>query len=597
MNPADGVPRITPARQWGPLVLVVVLLFGVGIAATVKGHGPDGTATASTGKGTAQDVAKGWQTNPVLPITYAEAAKAGTADSYDWGAECDTKTGRLKIPSVYAPPCTPKWGGDKPWKDMGGKVHADNGGATSPGVTADTINVVYYQASAQDLYSTASALGVLDDPATMAKQVQKVIEMDNQLYELYGRKVKLTIYQGTGNGTDPTAARADAIKVATDLKAFASIGGPSQTSAYADELAARHVLCIACGAAVPDAAFQKNAPYMWGTFPTPEQFVRSAFDFGAANLWNRPARFAGDPAMRSKTRSIGVVYYEQSPPVFNAVRDTTLAHYKKLGYNATIILTYLLDTNTLNSQAQTIVGKLKDAGVTTVVFLGDPLMPMYLTQQATKQNYAPEWVITGTVFTDTTAAARLFDPTQWAHAFGVSSLPARGKPQLSDPWRVYKWFFGTDPVAKRSQQFLGPMLQELYIGLHMAGPDLTPETYAGGMFRYPPSGGDPADPADPRISFGFHGLFPNADYVGPDDFTVVWWDKSVSGPDEQDKPGTGMWAYVDGGKRYLLGSKPPQVGDSVLFNPKGAVTLFDKLPKDSTPPSYPAWPGSPAAGG
>ncbi len=71
----------------------------------------------------------------------------------------------------------------------------------------------------------------------------------------------------------------------------------------------------------------------------------------------------------------------------------------------------------------------------------------------------------------------------------------------------------------------------------MAGPHLTPTTYAGGMFRYPPSGGGPTNP---RISFGFHGQFPNADYVGVDDLTAAWWDAEAEGPDEQGKPGVGM---------------------------------------------------------
>ena len=187
---------------------------------------------------------------------------------------------------------------------------------------------------------------------------------------------------------------------------------------------------------------------------------------------------------------------------------------------------------TLSSQAQTIIGHLKADGVTTVVFLGDPLMPKFLTSQAASQDYHPEWVITGTAFTDTTAAARLYDPTEWAHAFGTSTMPARGKPELQDSWRLVKWYTGADPIAKKSQAFLGPALLEAFIGLHMAGPDLTPFTYAGGMFNYPPSGGGATEP---RISFGFHGQFPQADYVGADDFTVVWWDANAVGPDEQDK--------------------------------------------------------------
>ena len=599
-SPASGDPsghgRPSALVTWGPLALVVVLLLVVGAIATAKGRSSTPAAATQPG-GAGGDTTTGpksWAKNPVLPVTYADAKKAGTLDQYDWGDHCDPKTGRLKIPSVYSPPCTPVWGGTKPWKDTGGTVHADNGGATAPGVNGTEITVVYYVPSPQDLFSTAAALGVLDQPAVLAKQVEQSVKEFNRLYELYGRQVKIVKFQGSGDGVNPTAARSDAIKVATRYHAFASIGGPSQAAAYADELAKRHVLCIACGFVVPDSNFQKNAPYMWGVFPTPEQFVSGVFDFGIANLWNKPARYAGDPALRDSKRVIGVVYYEQSPPVFTNVRKQTLAHYAKLGYEAKSTQTYLLDLATLDSQAQTIIGHLKADGVTTVVFLGDPLMPKYLTEQAASQNYHPEWVITGTVFTDTTAAARLYDPTEWAHAFGTSSQAARTAPQLQDPWRVYKWYYGTDPVATKSQGFIGPAMQELFIGLHMAGPDLTPKTYAGGMFNYPPSGGTKADP---RISFGFHGQFPNADYVGVDDFTVVWWDAKAVGPDEQNKVGPGMWAYVDGGARYLLGTKPPKIGDGVLFDKAGSVDLYKQVPSDSKTPSYDPWAGFPTASG
>ena len=66
---------------------------------------------------------------------------------------------------------------------------------------------------------------------------------------------------------------------------------------------------------------------------------------------------------------------------------------------------------------------------------------------------------------------------------------------------------------------MGPVVQQLFIGLHGAGPNLNAETFAGAMFRYPPSGGGPTTP---RVSFGFHGLFDEPDWVAVDDFTNVW---------------------------------------------------------------------------
>ena len=580
-------PALSPVRRFGPAVLVVALVLGAGLVATAKGNGTtvDGAKTPTV------SAARKLVHNPDLPVLYSQAKKAGTLDQYDWGDRCDPKTGRLAIPSVYAPPCVPVWKGDKPWKNQGGKVVVTNGGATAPGVTADTITVAYYQPSPQDISATLQAFGVLDEPAVARQGVKDLIDAANGMFELYGRKVVFKPFQASGDGKSPATARADARKVALDMGAFASIGGPTQTSAYQDELARHQVLCIACGYSTPDSAYQKNAPYAWGQLASPDQLLYGVFDFGTKNLFNRPASLAGDPKMRTKKRVFGIVHYEQDPPVFGKLQAEATKKYEAQGYKAKDVLTYLLDLNTLPKQAQAIVGRLKADGVTSVVFLGDPLMPKYLTEQATKQNYFPEWIVTGTVFTDTTAAGRLYDQKQWAHAFGASSLPALTKPELSEPWRLYKWWYGKDPKAKKTLPLMGPVVTQLFLGIDLAGPNLSAKTFAGGLFRYPPSGGGPSTP---RVSFGFHGLFDKPDWVGVDDFTLVVWDAKAKGPDEQDTQGTGMWRYANGGKRLLLG-EVPKIDD--LFNAGGSVTILDKVPKEDQVPDYPPWPGSPADAG
>jgi len=42
--------------------------------------------------------------------------------------------------------------------------------------------------------------------------------------------------------------------------------------------------------------------------------------------------------------------------------------------------------------------------------------------QATKQEWFPEWFITGAVFQDIAIFARSYDQQQFAHAFGESNL-------------------------------------------------------------------------------------------------------------------------------------------------------------------------------
>ena len=92
-TPHDGSgrpwPQLTPAQRFGPLVLVVVLLLGAGMVATVKGgptgkadSGPGGT-TGGTGTKPGED-GDPWSSAGDLATIYSEADEAGTlADFYN----------------------------------------------------------------------------------------------------------------------------------------------------------------------------------------------------------------------------------------------------------------------------------------------------------------------------------------------------------------------------------------------------------------------------------------------------------------------------------------------------------------------------------
>lgn len=575
MSPAERPwPHLNPLRRWGPVAVVVAVLVAAGVVATVNTTTGDKAATSAAGS------ANNPADNPDLPVTYQMAQKQGRVGDEKWSTGCDHKTGRLAVPLVYTPPCV--------------AVHTgDNGGATAPGVTATTITVVVYEAPPGDLASALQAQS--DPPDVVFATEQKLVEEFNHLFTMSGRQVKLVRFQGTGISTDETAARADAIKVADDLHAFASLGGPGQTDAYENELAARDVMCVGCGVSVTDATFQKDAPYMWGTGATPDQLLRGALNYISQRVNNRPASFAGDPAMRTKKRVFGIVHYDQDPPVFKGLTAELEKEYEAKGLKAVVSDTYLLDLARLPDEAATAIAHLKAAGVTSVIFMGDPIMPIYLTKAATAQNYFPEWIVTGTVLTDTTTLARLYDPKQWAHAFGVSSLAVPLPQKETDAWKLYTWYWGQEPAAAKTIGVIEPGIFLLFLGIHMAGPKLSAVTFQGGLFRYPPTGGGPAHP---RISFGNHGVSPTPDYVGVDDISEIWWDANAKGPDEQGKDGTGHYRYANGGKRYLPGQVPKT--DSDAFKTAGSVVGFDnanQLPPDDRPPNPPPWPGSPAAAG
>lgn len=597
-TPADAGrpwPKLSPVQRFGPLFAVVALLMGAGVVATVKGGdaqtvnaGDSPGVTPGAGGGDGGDGGDGgqtdpWSSNPDLPITYAEADDDGTVGDVDWGDRCDETTGRIMIPSVYAPPCVPAW------DDSG-----DNGGATTKGVTAEEIVIAYFIPGPQDLLGLAEALGVFDDAEMRISLMEDLAEFANASYETYGRKVVIKPFRGTGDGKNPAQARADARKVAEDLGAFASIGGPTQSLAYQEELARRGVLCIACSPSAPDSIYQDLAPYNWAVLASPDQILQGVLDFGVANLFGKPAIHAGEPSMHDKTRTIGVVHYEQDPPIFGDLTQRMQERYRAMGAEADATISYLLDTSTLAQQAQGIISRLKSEGITSVVFAGDPFMLIDLTAAATRQNYFPEWIITGTVFTDTTSVGRLLDQQQWANAFGASSSPARGRPEESEGWRLYKWFHGVDPEAKKSLPTSWPPVQLLFTGIHMAGPNLTAESFAGGMFRVPPSGGGPTTP---QISYGDHGMFEQLDFVGIDDFTVVWWDDVLEGPSEQQVVAPGMWRFPLGGQRFLM-SEPQGLDVELLFQDvPESPGILPEIPESDQTPDYDPPPGSPAAGG
>ena len=114
-------------RKWGPLVVVVVVVAAVVGLLLSRGSGDD-TASSTT---TASSGGSGSAALPKGVVSYSAAKADGTAGDIDWGKRCDTDTGVLAIPIFPAPECYKPFSGD-------------NGGATSTGVTADSVKLVVY---------------------------------------------------------------------------------------------------------------------------------------------------------------------------------------------------------------------------------------------------------------------------------------------------------------------------------------------------------------------------------------------------------------------------------------------------------------------
>jgi hypothetical protein len=556
-------------KRYGPIVAIVVVIGVIVLIASL--HKSSNKSNVSTANTTASNGSS-------LPLTYQEAQAKGDASKIDWGPHCDTTTGRIKLPLVGAPQCVEPWDSTK-----------SNGGATYQGITATTIKIAQYVGQNDPLQQALiGGTGATTDPAAYQKTAVGFLNAFASQIEMYGRKLDIVPVKATGTPEDQTAAIADATKIIQEIKPFAVIGGPSQAPVFWQRIAKAHILCIGtCATADSEAHINADAPYVWPASISPEQSDDLTAELICKQLANKDATYAGDTSMHSKPRVWGYIQAQTTEGQFNARNARFFAEIKnQCGVTIKAQSTYTFDVSQAQEIARTIVNKMKAAGVTSVIVSTDPLIPANFTKEATAQNYFPEWVIGPTVLADTTLFARTFDQQQWSHALGIAIPPARGPRIESESYNLYKWYTGEEPPANGQQIPYGDA-SIFMIGVHLAGPNLTPLTFEQGMFRYYPA---PGSALRPYVSWGTS-LWHRPDYNSVDDVGIVWWDPNATGQDEVGGNGKGEYRYIDEGKRFLPGQMPTTPIN--FFDPTGTVTVLTQNPPGDTPPTYP----SPAASG
>ncbi|HWM22961.1 MAG TPA: hypothetical protein VNO51_24935 [Ilumatobacteraceae bacterium] len=580
-------------RRWGPVALLVtvalvvggILLFDDDADAPEEIAGLDSTTPVAT-DGVATPATQPVPTEPetsTAPATVATdastpvdvpdvlsfSAAEATGIDVEWGERCDTTTGRLAVVDYFASECYAPFTGD-------------NGGETEQGVTADTVKIVLYQGPEDDFiirYIT-DALAIDETNEQEADTVRGMIDYFEAYYETYGRSVELIIYESSGIANDEVAARADAVRIAEEIQPFMVWDGPDLTSAFADELAARGVLCLACTPSQPPDWYDEREPFVWGIDAGGHQKQSHAAELVLKQLAGKPAEFGG-PDVSTTERVFGLLYVESSPNS-KPQADELVATLAAGGVDVVESVSYVLDPTTIQQTASQAIARLKAAGVTTVLLNTDPIAPRDFTREATAQQYFPEWLLAAVVLTDTTAFARTYDQEQWAHAFGATALAARIVPENSGYYRLYQWFNGEPPPAPDQIGVLAPFPAVFFGVLQDVGPDLTREAWAQALR-------DDIEtiPAitQPYLSWGGPDLWPYVDHSGIDDATLIWWDPAATGPDEIRRDGTGMWQYADGGARFLPGEWP---ADSNLFDAGSSVSIFESPPPEEAPPDYPS---------
>lgn len=427
-----------------------------------------------------------------------------------------------------------------------------NGGATAPGVSGSKIVLTWYIPQSNPAVSAAvAAAGAGDTPEDTDRMNRTILRYFNTHMETYAREVVLINVYATGAAGNEAAERADAIKIATDIGSFVNFGS---TRVMAEELAARGIISIFTFETARQF-LEGVRGYAFGGLPVLEEHYEHIAEFWARRLAGRKARFAGDAVLQASDRKFGLLWIDGSngrvDEGFKRARNYFVKELARHGIRLTEEVAYNFDITRAGEQSTNMIVKMKDAGVTTLTTVGDPLYPIFLTKEATRQVYFPEWFISGTALIDTTFFGRTYDQAQWSHAFGQTFF-----------WVFWQNFENADGYREYHHVCLARCepggegvnissywtnLGILFMGIHMAGPSLTAKTFAEALYSYPAHGG--------LTNMPLYDFTPDSPTLVKDR-TEVFWDSQGRGKDEVGKDGVGTMMKAAGGRRYRLGEWP-----------------------------------------
>jgi hypothetical protein len=523
----------------------------VGMASFALAGVADGSTTAPVlaKSGPANEGPYPWK----YPATGNVKVGSGTTIS---GTKCSS--GTPQFASAYADPCIAKFTGN-------------NGGATYRGVTSTTITLAQRvfpnTANGEQVAAEAAAAGVAL-PSVTSQVEQVFLNYFNKVYDLYGRKVVVKQMNATGNPTlealneGQAQACADAATITDQIQAFGEVGfaanfnGAGGSGPFSQCAAQDHLVEFEGDAYFDEASFQSLNPYVWALTQNCTTISQNEAEVIGTMLANKPAKFAGEADLTSKTRKFGT--YVPNVPSYLTCTQNAL-HLLETKYHLPASdftkFDYNLDIATFQQQAQEAIVQFKAEGVTTVILACDPYSAGLLTEAAAAQNYHPEWFTIGTALTDADPSPQAYDNAAevTGHLFGMSEAAATNQftGPLSPAGKLYQKLTGH--VIPKETDGDYSALVEIFDMLQAAGPDLTPQNMARGVHALPDMGAPLYQYGQWSWNTGTNGKKGVGEHTAEIDARFIWWNGNGISP-LNGKKGTYVAAF--GGKRFTLGTWP-----------------------------------------
>jgi hypothetical protein len=446
-----GAPGAPGAAGTAPGALGAPGVSGGGTTGAAAGApgaaGTNGGAAPGAG-GTTGSVAPG---SAPLGTSGQPAAVAGDTKHCVGGRQFDPNL------DYYAPPCI---------QGVPGAPFANNGGATWQGVSKDKIEIVHYIPDygaevntilqAQGLYYTKAQAEVIN------ASYEKFL---NEHYQLYGRKIHITTYQGTCQTVPPNlqCLIPEMDRIVDTYHPYAFLWSTTLCSACFAEMHRKGVVTTG-GAGFSDAFHNANAPYSYDASMSATRVETAFADWWCHQMTSqgnsgRTAIFAGkqNPAQdfTSKPRVLGVVS-TNDPDNENTVRDVLYPALKK-GCGEVVSHEYFyaqdINTATQQSQAGTATMNTPNNPATSVVCLCDPVAPQFSYNAAQNNNYWPESLVATNQSMDFDSVAQTYvdkggQPTlacpkpqqgcSFDNGIGLGSADPQGPAEQLAGYKVYR---------------------------------------------------------------------------------------------------------------------------------------------------------------
>lgn len=387
----------------------------------------------------------------------------------------------------YAPPCV-------------GKSNGTNPGETYQGVTGDEIKIVqYYGAGDPAVNAILQAQGAFVTVDQYNKYNVAAAKFINDNFELYGRKVKIELFEGTCRTIPPNESclAGELENMVKTRKPFAVIWNTSVCSSCFEVLSKLRVVNLG-GWNFQDAFGQRWRPYHYDVTASGTRLAQHAGRFWCNQLSGNNAEFSRN--YKDKTRQLGVIA-TNDPQNQNTVEVDLKAEISKCGQSyGNRKYFYAQDISTADQQRRAGVLAMRGDAVnpnddaTSVMCFCDLVAPAFLYQEEDTQQYYPENIVTGTGFMDTDAASQAYigsvgcpqgkdSGCAFDGAFGFRSIDKEEKQFTGRGHRVWKLGGGQGQTPFESADLQWDYLNLIASSVQMAGPNLTPESFEQGAFR------------------------------------------------------------------------------------------------------------------